>query len=95
MPPVGALLKPFGPEAVFVVLCIAFLRVDAAAFRSYLERPTIVLAAIAWTFFGNRHTHDHDWPCRACLRGILRGALLSQSFHVLERRSALRQSLKS
>ncbi|MPZ45560.1 MAG: Na+-dependent transporter [Betaproteobacteria bacterium] len=49
MPPIGALLKPFVTEAVFVLLCIAFLRVDAAAFRSYLRRPRIVLAATAWT----------------------------------------------
>src|SRR5439155_11107031 len=49
MPPIGALLKPFVTEAVFVLLCIAFLRVDAAAFRNYLGRPTIVLAATAST----------------------------------------------
>ena len=48
-PTIGALLKPFVTEAVFVLLCIAFLRVDAAALRSYLGRPTIVLAATAWT----------------------------------------------
>lgn len=49
MAPVGALLKPFVTEALFVLLCTALLRVDAAAFRSYLERPTIVLAATVWT----------------------------------------------
>src|SRR6266513_279747 len=49
MPPIGALLKPFVTEAVFVLLCIAFLRVDAAALRIYLGRPTILLAATAWT----------------------------------------------
>jgi BASS family bile acid:Na+ symporter len=49
IPSIGALLKPFVTEAVFVLLCIAFLRVDAAAFRIYLGRPMIVLAATAWT----------------------------------------------
>jgi BASS family bile acid:Na+ symporter len=49
MPSIGAILKPFVTEAVFVLLCIAFLRVDAAAFRIYLRRPTIVLAATTWT----------------------------------------------
>ena len=49
LPSVGALLKPFVTEAVFVLLCIAFVRVDAAAFRTYLGRPAIVLAATAWT----------------------------------------------
>ena len=49
MPSIGALLKPFVTEAVFALLCISFLRVDAAAFWIYLRRPTIVLAATAWT----------------------------------------------
>jgi hypothetical protein len=49
MPSIGRLLKPFVTEAVFLLLCIAFLLVDAAAFRIYLRRPTIVLAATAWT----------------------------------------------
>ncbi len=48
-PPIGALLKPFVTEAVFVLLCIAFLRVDAAALRGYLGCPKIVLGATAWT----------------------------------------------
>jgi hypothetical protein len=49
VPPIGAMVKPFVTEAVFVLLCIAFLRVEATAFRSYLSRPAIVLAATAWT----------------------------------------------
>jgi len=49
LPPIGALFKPFVTEAVFVLLCIAFLRVDATASRGYLRRPAIVLAATAWT----------------------------------------------
>ena len=49
LPPVGALLRPFVTEAVFVLLCIAFVRVDPAALRSYLGRPAVVLAATAWT----------------------------------------------
>ena len=49
VPPIGALLKPWVPEAIFVLLCIAFLRVDLEAFRSYLARPALVLAATAWT----------------------------------------------
>jgi len=49
LPPVGAVLKPYVTEAVFVLLCIAFLRVDMAALKAYARRPTIVLAATAWT----------------------------------------------
>lgn len=49
MPSIGTLLKPCVTEAVFVLLCIAFLQVDAGALRIYLGRPTFVLAATAWT----------------------------------------------
>jgi hypothetical protein len=49
IPWVGAVLKPFVTEAVFVLLCVAFLRMDTVAFRSYLRKPAIVLTATAWT----------------------------------------------
>lgn len=49
MPPVGAALKPFVTEAIFVLLCIAFLRVDMAALRKHVARPGLVLGATAWT----------------------------------------------
>jgi hypothetical protein len=49
VPPIGAVLKPFVTEAIFVLLCVAFLRVDPAAFRGCLARPVIVLAATVWT----------------------------------------------
>src|SRR5215831_11897905 len=49
VPPLGARLKPFVAEAIFVLLCIAFLRLDRAALRGTLARPGVVLAATAWT----------------------------------------------
>lgn len=49
LPSIGAVLKPYVAEAVFVLLCIAFLRVDITASKVYLRRPAIVLAATAWT----------------------------------------------
>lgn len=49
LPSIGAVLKPYVTEAVFVLLCIAFLRVDIAAVKTYLRRPAVVLAATAWT----------------------------------------------
>src|SRR6266849_104809 len=49
VPSIGSLLKPFVTEAVFVLLCIAFLRVDAAALRNYVGCPKVVLAATTWT----------------------------------------------
>ena len=49
IPSIGAILKPFVSEAVFVLLVISFLRMDAAGFRACLRRPSLVLAATAWT----------------------------------------------
>ena len=37
------------PRQFYVLLCVAFLHVDAVAFRAYLGRPFIVLAGTAWT----------------------------------------------
>ncbi len=48
-PPLGAVLKPYLTEAVIVLLCIAFLRIDVTAFQIYLRRPRLVLAASVWT----------------------------------------------
>jgi BASS family bile acid:Na+ symporter len=52
LPPVDALLKPFVTEAIFVLLCLAFLRIDVTALRGYVGRPALVLAATAWTMLG-------------------------------------------
>jgi len=49
LPTIGAILKPYVTEAVFLLLCIAFLRVDATQFKTYVRRPAIVLGATAWT----------------------------------------------
>jgi predicted Na+-dependent transporter len=49
LPPLDALLKPFVTEAIFVLLCISFLRINMAALRHYIQRPTIILAATIWT----------------------------------------------
>jgi predicted Na+-dependent transporter len=49
VPPLGEKLKPFVTEAIFLLLCISFMRVDIGALRDHLRRPAIVLAATAWT----------------------------------------------
>lgn len=49
LPSIGVVLKPYVTEAVFALLCIAFLRLDTASFKTYLRRPTIVIAATAWS----------------------------------------------
>jgi len=49
LPWIGAVLKPYVTEAVFVLLCIAFLRVDITKVKTYFRHPGVVLAATAWT----------------------------------------------
>jgi hypothetical protein len=52
VPPIGQFLKSFVSEAIFLLLCISFIRVDIATLRDHLRRPGIVLAATAWTTLG-------------------------------------------
>jgi BASS family bile acid:Na+ symporter len=49
IPPLGSLLRPFVTEAVFVLLAIAFLRVDLGALAGHFNKPGLVLGATAWT----------------------------------------------
>jgi hypothetical protein len=49
VPPLGAVLKPFVTEAIFLLLVVSFMRVDIAALRGHVRRPGIVLAATAWS----------------------------------------------
>ena len=49
LPPLGALVRPFFPETVFLLLCLAFLRVDPGALRAQFARPWLLLAAAVWT----------------------------------------------
>jgi hypothetical protein len=49
VPPLGELLKPHVTEAIFLLLCISFMRVDIGALLNHLRRPGLVIAATAWT----------------------------------------------
>jgi hypothetical protein len=49
VPPLGALLAPYVTEAIFLLLTVAFMRVDMAAVVGHMRRPGTVLAATAWT----------------------------------------------
>jgi BASS family bile acid:Na+ symporter len=49
VPPLGELLRPYVTEAIFLLLCISFMRVDLSILRAYLRRPALVLMATAWT----------------------------------------------
>ena len=48
-PWLGTLLKPYLTQAVFVLLCIAFLQVDSGSLKSCFKRPVLVLCATLWT----------------------------------------------
>jgi predicted Na+-dependent transporter len=49
VPPLGELLKPYVTQAIFLLLCISFMRVDIGALRDHLRRPGLVIGATAWT----------------------------------------------
>lgn len=48
-PPIGAVLKPYVTPAIFILLCLSFMRLDMAALRGHLRRPGLVVAATLWT----------------------------------------------
>jgi BASS family bile acid:Na+ symporter len=48
LPQLAVVCKPIIPESIFVLLCLAFLRVDPSALRGYFQRPALVLAGSAW-----------------------------------------------
>src|SRR4051794_19058683 len=48
-PALGEWLRPYVTEAIFLLLCVSFMRVDVGALRDQLRRPRIILAATAWT----------------------------------------------
>ena len=48
VPPLAAVLKPVFPYALFVLLCLAFLRVDPVEVRAHFSRPALIAAAAAW-----------------------------------------------
>ena len=48
VPEVAAAFKPYLGETIFIMLCLAFLRVDAAELRRHWSRPGLILAATFW-----------------------------------------------
>jgi hypothetical protein len=49
VPPLGAVLKPYVTAAIFLLLCVSFMRLDLAALRAHMRRPGLVLAATLWS----------------------------------------------
>lgn len=47
VPPLAMLFKPLVAPAIFIMLCLAFLRVDPVALRNHFTRP-LAFAATAW-----------------------------------------------
>ena len=48
LPPLAASMKAIFTPNLFVLLCLAFLRVDPDALRRHFTRPGLVVAAVAW-----------------------------------------------
>lgn len=48
LPQLAVICKPIIPEAIFVLLLIAFLRVDPVALHGHVRRPGLLLAGSAW-----------------------------------------------
>jgi len=48
LPPLAASMKAVFTPNLFVLLCLAFLRVDPDALRRHFVRPGLVVAALAW-----------------------------------------------
>ena len=61
VPVLGTLLKPFVALAVFLLLVLAFLRVDLAALRDHARRPMIVV----------RSRSGRCWFCRPARAGAI------------------------
>jgi hypothetical protein len=52
IPPLGEISKPFVTEAIFLLLCVSFMRVDDALLREQLRRPGTIIAATLWSTVG-------------------------------------------
>jgi BASS family bile acid:Na+ symporter len=52
VPQLGVLLRPYVTEAILVLLCISFMRVDLVALYGHLRRPALVGCATVWTTLG-------------------------------------------
>ena len=48
LPQLSAFFRPFVSEAIFVLLVLAFLRVDPVAVVAHMRRPRLILAAMVW-----------------------------------------------
>ena len=78
LPWLAAAMKPLFTPSVFVLLCLAFLRVDPQALRRRFARPAMVIAATAWMMIA---TPLVCGPLLAAL-GLDHGLLVALTFQV-------------
>lgn len=52
VPQLGAWTRPWIGEAVFGLLCVAFVRIDAVAMLEQLRRPAVIILVTLWTMVG-------------------------------------------
>jgi BASS family bile acid:Na+ symporter len=76
LPWLAALFRPAFTPSVFVLLTLAFLRVDPAALRRHFGRPGLVLAATVWMVIATPLLCGY--PLRAL--GLERGLLIALIF---------------
>ena len=78
LPWLAAAMKPAFTPSVFVLLCLAFLRVDPDALRRRFARPGLVLAATAWMMIAT------PLVCGSVLvrLGLERGLIIALTFQV-------------
>ena len=71
LPWLAALFKPAFTPSVFVLLTLAFLRVDPAALRRHFGRPGLVLAATAWMVIATPLVCGYPLHALGLQRGLL------------------------
>lgn len=48
-PRIGVILKPYVSLAIFILLCLAFLRLNFSALKAHLNNPMLLIVATLWT----------------------------------------------
>ena len=48
LPQLSAFFRPYVSEAIFILLVLAFLRVDPIAVVAHMRRPRLIIAAMVW-----------------------------------------------
>ncbi len=79
LPWLAALLRPAFTPSVFVLLTLAFLRVDPGALRRRFRRPGLILAATAWMVIATPLACGFPLNALGLERGLLVALILQAS----------------